>query len=97
MVPVMPMAASHMAGHPPLHERTESDSVNGDQMKMIRHQAEAENFDGMSDFGCTEQIEKGGIVGILMKDGGSAVATVQYVIDVTDAGTARNARYEASR
>lgn len=65
------------------------------QMKMIEHQAEAENHDGMSDFSCLEQIEEGGMVGVLLKDDGSTVATVQHVIDVASAGSARNARHEA--
>jgi hypothetical protein len=50
----------------------------------------------MSSFSCVEQIEEGSMVTVLLKDGGSAATTVQHVIGVASAGSARNARHEAS-
>ena len=46
----------------------------------------------MSGFSCAEQMEEGGIVGVLVKDSCSAVTMVQDVIGVAGAGSARNAR-----
>jgi hypothetical protein len=62
---VVPMVAADVAGHPPLHERAEG-SVGGrlhDEVKMIRHQAEAEDLDGMPGFGSGEQVKKRNIRG----------------------------------
>ena len=94
---VVPMVATDVTGHPPLHERTESviGSRRYHEMKMVGHQAEAKNLNRISGFRRAEQVEEGGIVGVLMKDGHAAVATVQDVIGVTSAGAARNARHEA--
>ena len=92
---VMPMIATDMTGHPPLHKRAEG-GLSGwlhDQMEMIGHQAETENLDGMSGLGRAEQIEEGGIVAVLVKDSGAAVATVQHVIGMADTVAARNARH----
>lgn len=96
MAPVMPMVASDVAGHPPLYKRTEGGCGGRlyDQMKMIGHQAEAENLDGMSSFRRAEQIENGRIVAVLVKDRGAAVATVQDMIGVPGDLTTRSTRHE---
>ncbi|MDF0674466.1 MAG: hypothetical protein P0120_09065 [Nitrospira sp.] len=97
MTAVVPMVVPDMTGHPPLRERAEG-CLGGwlhDRMKMIGHQTQGENLGGMSGVCCVEQIEKGGMVGVLLKDGGSAVATVQQVKGVASAGSARNVRHEA--
>ena len=53
-------------------------------MEMVGHQAVAKRLDGMTDSYCAEQIENGGIVAVLVKDGGG-VATVQHVIGMAGA------------
>jgi RHS repeat-associated protein len=97
MTAVVPMVATDVAGHPPLHEWAESFNGGGchNEMKMIGHQAEAEYLDGMSGFGGAEQIEEGRVVAVFVKDGRSPVATVQHVIGVTSFVAARNPRHEA--
>lgn len=99
MTPVVPMITPHMTGHPPLHERAESgrDSWLHDEMKMIGHQAKAKNLDGISGFCRAAQIKEGGIVGVLVKDGCAAVATVQDVVGVSGAVSARNPRHGRRR
>lgn len=97
MTAVVPMIPPDLAGHPPLHERTEAFSGRGrhDEMKMIGHETEAEDLDGMLGFGHAEQLREGRIVGVFVKNRASAVATIQHVVGVSSAGAARNARHEA--
>jgi hypothetical protein len=56
MTTVVPMVATDMAGHPPLHEGTEG-RVTGrlqNKMKMIGHQTEGEHLHWMLRFGSRE-------------------------------------------
>lgn len=91
----MLMVAPDMAGHPPLHKRAEGFCRSGrnDEMEVVGHQAEAKDLDGMPGFLRAEQIEEGGIVGGLVKDGGTTVATVQEVIGMPGTVAARDARH----
>lgn len=95
MASVVAMVAANMTGHPPLHEGTEVVSGSGrdHEMKMIRHQADAENLEGMSGFRCTKQIEEGGIGGVFMKDGRATVSTIQHMVGVPSDVSARNPRH----
>jgi len=49
---VVPMIAAHMTGHPPLHKGTQSSVDDGlqHQVKIIRHQTEPKDLDGMPGF-----------------------------------------------
>ena len=81
MATVMAMVAADVAGHPPLHERAEG-SVGGrlhDQVEMIRHEADAEERDGVFGFRRGEQVETCGVVPVLVEDHGAAVATIQHM------------------
>ncbi len=92
---VVPMVAADVAGHPPLHERAEG-SVGGrlhDEVKMIRHQADAEELDGVFGFRGGEQVKKCGVVAVLMEDRGATVATIQHMVDVSGHLSARNPRH----
>lgn len=92
MTVVVPMIASHMAGHPPLHKRAERCAPGGleDEMEMIGHQAEGENFNGMSGFGRGEQVQEGPIVSIRMEHRGAAIAPIEDMEGVTGEVTAWN-------
>ena len=92
---VMPMVAAHVAGQPPLHEGTQRRLGDRpqDEMKMIGHQAEAEQLDGKLGLGRGEQLEEGGIVAVLVEDGGAAVATIEDVVGVAGPVTAGDARH----
>lgn len=64
-------------------------------VKMIRHQADAEDLDGIVGFRGGEQVEKGGVVAVLMEDPGATVATIQHMVDVSSHLSARNPRHGA--
>lgn len=92
---VVPMVAADVGGHPPLHERAEG-SVGGrlhDQVEMIGHEADAEEFDGVFGFCRGEQVEKCGVVAVLVEDRGATVATIQHMVDVSGHLSARNPRH----
>lgn len=50
----------------------------------------------MPGFGGAEQIEEGGIVGVLVKDGGATAASVQHVIGMASYLSAWNPRHGSS-
>ena len=79
MTAVVPMIAADMTGHPPLHEGAERGVRHRlhDEMKMIRHQTEAQEFDGILGFGSGEQVETRGVVAVVMKHRGAAVAAIE--------------------
>ena len=92
---VVPMIAADVAGHPPLHERAEG-SVGGrlhDQVEMIGHEADAEEFDGVFGFCRGEQVEKCGVVAVLVEDRGATVPTIQHMVGVTSDLSPGNARH----
>jgi hypothetical protein len=63
---VVPMVAADMAGHPPLHEWAEG-GLGGwlhDEVKMIRHQADAEELDGVCGCRRGEQVKECGVVAL---------------------------------
>lgn len=95
MTSIMAVIPSHMTGHPPLHQWTDRVGGRGrhDEVKMIRHQAEAEDLERMADFGLSKQLKEGSIVSGLVKDGGSTIATVQDVVRVSGSLSPRNARH----
>ena len=98
MTPVMPMIAAHVAGHPPLHERAES-GVGGrlhDQMKMIGYEADAEELDGVFSFRHGEQVEKCGVLAVLVEERGATVPTIQHIVGVSGHLSARNPRHGGS-
>ena len=75
MASVMAMVTTDVAGHPPLHERAEG-RVGGrlhDQVKMIGHEAEAEDLDRVRCFCRGEQVEARGVVAVLVEDCGTPV------------------------
>lgn len=95
MTSVMAMIAADMAGHPPLHERAQGCISHGlhDQMEMIGHQAEAEYLDGMPHFGGGEQVEKGGVITVLVEDRGAPIPTIQDMVGVSSDVSTRNPRH----
>lgn len=92
---IVPMVAAHVTGEPPLHERTEGIWSRGlqDEMEMVGHEAEAENFDRIAGFRVSEQVEEGAIVAVFVKDGRTPVASVEGVVDVAANLSTRNARH----
>jgi len=93
MTSVVPMVAADMTGHPPLHEAAQCSDCGRlhNQVKMIRHETEAKHVDRMLGFCRGEQVEEGGVVALLVKDHGSAVPTIEYMVGVAGDLTARNA------
>lgn len=95
MALVMAMVAANMAGHPPLHERAKGD-VGGwlhDEVEMIGHEADAEEFDGVFGFRRGQQVEKGGVVAVLVEDRRAAVPTIEHMVGVPGDLSARNPRH----
>ena len=95
MAPVMAMVAADVAGHPPLHERAEG-GVGGrlhDEVKMIGHQADAEELDGIFGFCRGEQVETCGVVAVLVEDRGATIPTIQHMVGVPGYLSARNPRH----
>lgn len=70
MTPVVPMIAADMTGHPPLHEAAQRSGCGRlhHEMKMIRHQTEAQHLDWMFGFRRGEQVEERGVVAVTMKN-----------------------------
>ena len=97
MAAVMGVVAADMTGHPLLHEGAEC--VEGrrghHEVKMIGHQAEAEDLERMPGFGRAEQLQEGGIVGVLVKDGCPTIATVEHMVGMAGGLSTRNARHRA--
>ena len=93
MTPVVPMVAADMTGHPPLHEAAQCSGGGRlhHQVKMIWHQTEAKHVDWVLGFRRGEQIEEGGVVGLLVKDHGTTVPTIEHMVGVSGDLTARNA------
>ena len=70
MTVVVPMITPDVTGHPPLHERAEG-GVRGrlyDQVKMIGHEADAEELDEVLGFRGGKQVETCGVVAVLVED-----------------------------
>ncbi len=92
---VMAVIAADMAGHPPLHERIECLPGGGLQheVKMIRHETEAEYLKGKFPFRHGEQAEERGVVALLLEDDGTTVAATENMAGVPSDLTTRNPRY----
>jgi len=91
---VVPMVAADVASHP-LHERAEG-GVRGrlhDEVKMIGHEADAEELDGVFGFRDGKQVEKCGIVAVLVEDRGASVPPIEDVVDVSGHLSTRNPRH----
>jgi hypothetical protein len=99
MTMVMPMIAAHVACHPPLHEWTQRISSLGLQhkVKMIRHEAEAQDANPVLGFGNLQKSEECRVVGIFMKYNCAAVAGIEYMVGVSGELSTRNARHGVSR
>jgi hypothetical protein len=85
MTVVMAMIATHMTGHPPLHEGAER-GVAGQlehEMEMIGHQTDREQCDRMFGFGCGEQVEEGRVVAGLVENRRTPVPPIQHMVDMT--------------
>lgn len=98
MTAVVPMIAPDMTGHPPLHEGTERARGGGlhDEVKMIGHQADAEELDGVGGFRGGEQVEKGGVIAVLVEDRGTPVPPIEDMVGVSSRFSTRNSRHEKS-
>lgn len=92
---VMPVIPAHMTGQPPQHDATEGASARRFQheMKMIGHQTEAKDFDRIFGFGDGQQVEKGAVVAVCVKNRCSPVATVDDMVDVTADLSTRDTRH----
>ena len=99
MTAVVPMIAADMTGHPPLHEGAERGFRQRlhDEMKMIRHQTEAQECDGILGFRRGEQVEEGGVVALLVEDRSATVPAIQDMVGVPDHLTTRNPRHGVNR
>lgn len=95
MAVIVLMIATHVAGEPPLHERTEGIWSRGlqDEMEMVGHEAEAENFDRIAGLRVREQVEESAIVAVFVKDGRAPVAPVEDVVDVAANLSTTNTRH----
>jgi len=99
MAPVMLVVPPDMARHPPLHEWAQG-SLGGrlhDQMKMIRHEADAKHVDGEFGFCRGKQVEESRVVAVFMKDGRPTVPTIQNMVGVPGYLSAWNPRHDAVR
>lgn len=97
MTAVMPMVAADMTGHPPLHEVAQC-SLCGwlhDEMKMIGHEAEAQEFDRVLGFRRGEEVEEGGVVAHFVEHRRATISAIQDMVGVTSDLAARNPRHES--
>ena len=76
---VVPMIATDMTGHPPVHEGAEGRITDWLEykMKMVGHHAKGEYLHGMSGSRGGEQLQKGSVVAVGVKHGGAAVAAIE--------------------
>jgi len=98
MAPVMAMVAADVTRHPPLHERAEC-GVGGrlhDQVEMIGHEAEAEDFDRVLRFRGGKPVKERGVVAVLMEDRRATVPAVQNMVGVSGHLSAWNTRHGSS-
>jgi hypothetical protein len=65
-------------------------------MEMIGHETGAEELDGVLGFRRGEQVEKCGLIAVLVEDRGATVATIQHMVDVSGHLSARNPRHGES-
>ena len=93
--PVMLMVAADVAGHPPLHEGTQRrvDGWLNDQMKVIRHETDAKELDGVFGFCNGEQVEKCGVVAVFAEDCRTTIPSIQDMVGVTGHLSAWNTRH----
>ena len=79
MTAVVPMIATDMTGHPPVHEGAEGRVTDRleDKMKMVGHQAKGEYLDGMLGFRGGEQFQKGSVIPVGVEHGGTPVTTIE--------------------
>ena len=92
------MIAADVAGHPPLHEWAEC-RVGGrlhDQVEMIGHEAEANNFDRVLRFCRGEQVDERGVVTVLVEDRRATVPAIEHMVGVSGYLSAWNTRHERS-
>jgi hypothetical protein len=75
---IMLMIPSHVAGHPPLHERAERRLGLRlyDEMKVIGHETEAEHVDGKLGLGGNQQLKERRVIAVFVKDRRAAVPAV---------------------
>jgi hypothetical protein len=95
MTSVMAMVAADVAGHPPLHEGAQG-GVGGwldDQVEMIGHQADAEDFYRVVGFRHGEQVEKRQVVAVFVEYGRAPVAPIEYMVGVSGNLSTRNPRH----
>lgn len=95
MASVVAMVAADVAGHPPLHERAKGGGGGRlhDEVKMIGHQADAEELDGIFGFRGGEQVEARGVIAVLVEDRGATVPTIEHMVGVSGHLSARNPRH----
>lgn len=60
---------------------------------MIRHQTEAQGLDGNFAVGGGEQLAEGGVVAVLVKDDGPAVAAIAHMVGVSGHVSAWSTRH----
>ena len=95
---VVPMIAADVAGHPPLHEQAEC-RVGGrlhDQVEMIGHEAEANDFDRVLRFCRGEQVDERGVVAVLVENPRATVPAIEHMVGVSGYLSAWNTRHEKS-
>lgn len=97
MTAVVPMIATDMTSHPPVHEGTEGSITDWleHKMKMVGPQAKGAYRDGMRGFGGGEQLQKDSVIPVGVKHGGAAVAAIQDLEGMAGQMAARDARHRA--
>ncbi len=93
MTVVVPMIATDMTGHPPVHEGAEGGITDRleHQMKMVGHQTKREYLDRMLGVGGGKQLQKGSVVAVGVKHGGAAVTTIEDMKGMASQMAARDA------
>jgi hypothetical protein len=99
MTTVMPMVATDMAGHPPLHEGAQG-CLSGwlyNQMEMVGHEADAEELHRIFGFCRSKQVEKHAVVAVFVKDHSPTIAPIQDMVGVPGNLSAWNTRHDVSK
>ena len=85
--PMALMIPTHVADHPPLHEWTERGFGRWlrdyDKMRVVRHEAQAEDVQRELFLGGSEELDKGEVVTVLMENGCLTIPSIQHMVGVS--------------
>lgn len=97
--PIVLVIPPHMTRHPPLHEGTQRrfSCWLHDEVKVIRHEADAKDFHRKLLLGSSEEIEEGRVVPVFAEDRRPTIPSIENMIGVPTDLSAWNPRHGRAR